>query len=350
MTKTVEENNDGEVGAAGQGKFNHGRRNFLAHSGMFGAGLMGSALLGACSDSDVLAQMDNCEDFLDDNVSDAAVLQFALNLEYLEAEFYLRATTGMGLPDDLITAKGITSGPGSTPGNVIVPQMNKGPVAFNSMQAQHYANEIAADERNHVRFLRTALEGAGVPVPSRPKLDLSKAFQTAATVAGVSNPQGFNPFASELFFLLGAYIFEDVGVTAYKGGAPFLKNETYLSAAAGILAAEAYHAGLVRTVLYSKGQNVRGITDGISDARDSLDGKSDLDQGTSNQQVTLRGQTYTASNIVPLDKNGVAFSRTPGQIHNIAYLTPTAATSGGFFPDGTTIPANPALQKSADNS
>lgn len=348
MIKTPEKIDEDQAGEAGQGKFNNGRRNFLAHSGMFGAGLMGSALLGACSDSDVLAQ-DFCADFLDDKVSDAAVLQFALNLEYLEAEYYLRATTGMGLPDDLITAIGITSGPGSTPGEVIVPQMN-GPVAFNSTLASNYANEIAADERNHVRFLRTALEGAGVPVPARPKLDLNVAFQTAATAAGVDDPQGFNPFASELFFLLGAYIFEDVGVTAYKGGAPFLKNETYLSAAAGILAAEAYHAGLVRTVLYSMGQDVRGLTDGISDARDSLDGASDLDQGTSNRNVTLRGSTLTASNIVPLDENGIAFSRTPGQVHNIVYLTPTAASSGGFFPDGTIIPANPALSKSADNS
>ena len=75
----------------------------------------------------------------------------------------------------------------------------------------------------------------------------------------------------------------------------------------------------------------------ISDARDSLDGESDIDQG-----VLLDGQL----NIVPADANSLVFSRSPGQVLNVVYLTPQMATSGGFFPAGV----NGELNTSADNA
>jgi len=118
-------------------------------------------------------------------------------------------------------------------------------------------------------------------------------------------------------------------VTAYKGAAPLITNKTYLEAAAGILAAEAYHAGLVRTVLYSKGlttPTLRTSADAISNARDSLDNASDVDQGITG--------TDGASNIVPLDSNGIAYSRTPGDVLNIVYLNAGGVSRGGFFPVG----------------
>ena len=129
--------------------------------------------------------------------------------------------------------------------------------------------------------------------------------------------------------MLGAFIFEDVGVTAYKGASPLITNKTFLEAAAGILAAEGYHAGLIRTVLYNKGLQTPGLrdaTEAISNARDSLDGPDDRDQG-----IQMVGN---AANIVPTDDNAIAFSRTPGQVLNIVYLNRAVATGGGFFPNG----------------
>ena len=153
------------------------------------------------------------------------------------------------------------------------------------------------DEVNHVTFLRAAgLVGPG---------------------------ETFNVYANEDNFLLGAFIFEDVGVTAYKGAAPLISNKTYLGAAAGILAVEAYHAATIRTVLYERG--LASAANAISDARDSLDGPSDDDQG-----ITLDGR----ANIVPTDSNSIVFGRTPGQVLNVVYLTPNVANSGGFYPHG----------------
>ncbi len=67
-------------------------------------------------------------------------------------------------------------------------------------------------------------------------------------------------------------------------------------------------------------------SEAISNARDSLDGASDLDQG-----VRPIG---SASNIAPLDQNGIAFSRSAGQVLNIVYLSRAAVAAGGFFPAG----------------
>jgi hypothetical protein len=124
-------------------------------------------------------------------------------------------------------------------------------------------------------------------------------------------------------------------VTAYKGAAPLITSKVFLEAAAGILAVEAYHAALVRTVLYGRGvqtPSLRTSADAISDARDSLDGSSDLDQGIS--PIPASGaQSPVASNIVPVDQ-WPAFSRSAAQVLNIVYLRRTAGTSGGFFPNG----------------
>ena len=249
------------------------------------------------------------------DIPDNDILNFALNLEYLEAEFYLRAVTGNGLPNDMTTGKG-------TRGEVSGGRA----VSFDTPLIRKYAEEIAADEKSHVAVLRNALGGAAV---SRPQLSLDVSFTAAARAAGLIGPtEQFDAYANEVNFLFGAFIFEDVGVTAYKGAAPLIRNKTYLDAAAGLLAVEAYHAGVIRTTLYALGVNTPSIypsVQKISDARDSLDGTTDLDQGIG---------TAVTANLVPTDANGLVFSRTTGQVLNIAYLNADKVTSGGFFPSG----------------
>lgn len=240
--------------------------------------------------------------------TDADILNFALNLEYLEAEFYQRAVTGMGL------SAADTSGTGSQ-GTVT----GGGAVQFATTAIAQYAAEIAADELAHVRFLRAALGSKAV---AEPTIDLFNSFNTAAVAAGLIQPGAtFNPFADEASFLLGAYIFEDVGVTAYHGAAPLIHSKAYLDAAAGILAVEAYHAATIRTLLFQMGQGP--ATAAISALRASASGGND-DQG-----VVLNG----VANIVPTDANGLTYDRTTTQVLNIVYLG--GASGGyGFFPNG----------------
>lgn len=253
-------------------------------------------------------------------ITDADIFNFALNLEYLEAQFYSFAATGSGLPPSLLGGTG-------TRGEV----MGGRQVPFTDPLVRAYANEIARDEIAHVIFLRNTLGAAAV---AQPTIDVGTsptgAFSNAARAAGlIGAGASFDAYANDENFLLGAFIFEDVGVTAYKGASPLITSKPFLEAAAGILAAEAYHAGLVRTVLYGKGIQtpaLRDNTEAISNARDSLDGPTDLDQG-----VRPIGDQ---SNIVPTDANGLAFSRTGGQVLNIVFLNRMAVDRGGFFPAG----------------
>ena len=72
----------------------------------------------------------------------------------------------------------------------------------------------------------------------------------------------------------------------------------------------------------------------LSDARDSLDGKSNDDQGIEFGS-DKNWKPKNPSNLVPTDSHSIAYSRTPGHVLNIVYLTPsTSATKGGFYPNG----------------
>ncbi|WP_375395142.1 ferritin-like domain-containing protein [uncultured Sphingomonas sp.] len=304
---------------------------------------------------------------------DVDVLNFALNLEYLEANFYSYASFGTPIDPTLTTGTG-TNGVAAS----VATSTGARAVNFTDPVVSQYAKEIALDEIQHVKFLRTTLASLAV---AQPQIDIGTspngAFSTAARAAGIigatttAAPTFFDPYASDENFLLGAYIFEDVGVTAYKGASPLLVNKTYLEAAAGILAVEAYHASIVRTVLYGKGMSVGGtaipaafgggtypattpnpalITNAgkISAARDSLDGTSATPAANAVTPDPITGKDISddqgiapvttgagvRANIAPLNQNGLAYSRTANAVLNIVYLTPNAAKSGGFFPAG----------------
>jgi hypothetical protein len=275
------------------------RRSFLSGLGIT-AGASAAITLAGCGGS----SMSSTSTPPSSTLTDADVLNFALNLEYLEAEFYLRAATGAGL-----SSTDAGSGAGTVTGGAQVP--------FKTQAIQEYAMEIANDELAHVRFLRSALGSAAV---SRPAIDLTNSFNAAAMAAGIGS--SFNPFADEDSFLVGAFTFEDVGVTAYHGAAGLLTSKTNLAAAAGIMATEAYHAAEIRTLIAGLGGAYVTYANQISTLRSAAGGGN---------ETSVSGSTIVAS-----DMNSIAYDRTTDQVLHIVYLSAAAGVvkSGGFFPNG----------------
>ncbi len=284
-------------------------------------------------------------------ISDNDILNFALNLEYLEAQFYTLATSGQ-----TIDQMGIGAGTSATGGGSVTTKNNNAyatcQVPFLSTTIQAYATETATEERKHVAFLRGVL---GTNAVAQPNLDLVNSFAALGALIGVS---GFDPFANDLDFLLGAYIFEDVGVSAYHGAAALIQDKTkVLPAAASILAVEAYHAGLIRTTLYGldqgsivipglPGTGAAALATKISGVRATLDGTAsgtpdDIGLGQTTVALETSSTNIVAATIVNADANSIAWARTTTQVLDIVYASasstatpPVAPTPGGFFPAG----------------
>ena len=283
-----------------------GRRAFFKSTGLAAASAAVLGVAGLPSSADA------------QQITDADILNFALNFEYLGTEFYLRAVFGRGLDTSDVQGTGAVG-----PVNGKLGQ----PVPFETPLVAEFARELAENEQNHVRFLRRTLGSAAV---SRPPIELNVSFTAAALAAGLIQPgQTFDPFASENNYLLAAFLFEDVEVTSYKGASPLL-SKRFIESAAGILATEAYHAGVIRTFLSERGAFVQAGA--ISEARDALNG-TDVDQGLQMVLNDGSGNEVAVANLVPTDADSVAFSRTPQQVLRIGYLGP-APTPTSFFPVG----------------
>jgi Ferritin-like domain len=277
--------------------------------------------------------------------SDSDILNFALNLEYLESQFYTLATAGKTIDQVGI---GIGAGTSVTGGGTVVTKTG-GPTAclvpWTLPAIQAYATETATEERNHVTFLRGALTTSAVAMPN---IDLYNSFNTLAGAAGIAAT--FDPFANDLNFLVGAYIFEDVGVTAYSGAAPLITTPAYLAAAAGILGVEAYHAGLVRTSIFLADPDgkagLQGYTQKISATRMALDGSTttdDIGVGFQTTSTEPTGTTNLAATIVNAQTDtpnySKTYSRSTTQVLKIVTGSANIPAAGAkytgvFFPNG----------------
>jgi hypothetical protein len=251
-------------------------------------------------------------------VTDADILNFALNLEFLEAQYYTLATTGTTI--DVAAGISTKSGSGAAGGSVVV--KSNPMVTFTDSSTQDFALEIAMDEQNHVKFLQSNLGTSAVAMPN---IDLLNSFNALAQAANLGS--SFDPFANETNFLLGAFIFEDVGVTAYQGAAGLISSKTYLDKAVGIHNVEAYHAAGIRTRIFQAGSAAQSASQAIAMTRAKLDGTNNDDIGVS--------VTNNAATIVDApDTHAQTIGRTTAQVLSIVYGGGAAGTGGAFFPNG----------------
>jgi hypothetical protein len=277
------------------------RRRFLRGAGIGTAGIAAAVVGGGFAASPAEAA----------GINDAEIFNFALNFEYLGAEYYL-AALGTSLPPSLT----LGGGPVITAGSTLV--------NFESEAGGYFAQQLANDELAHVTVIQEALRAEGANPIIEPLIDLSNSWNSLAMAAGLGS--SFNPFASEADFLVGAYVLEDVCVTALCGAAALISNKTNLAYAASILGTEGYQVGMIRSRLSAIGAGA--ITDAISALRSSLTNKVS-NVGSDDNGTDVDGNAFNFTNV---DYNGQAFRRTPQEVLSIAYGGGT--TSGGFFPDG----------------
>src|ERR687894_1881902 len=132
-----------------------------------------------------------------DGGGDAAILNFALTLEYLEAAFYTQGLKRVsGLAGD----------------------------------AKSLATEIRDNENEHVTALTQTIKDLGGTPVKAPKVAFGDAF------------------ANRGAFLKLAQTFEDTGVSAYNGAAPMIESTEVLGAAGSIVQVEARHAAAIRSL------------------------------------------------------------------------------------------------------
>lgn len=148
----------------------------LATSAVYGSMLVGPAVRRA------FAQM---------ATDDVAILNYALTLEYLEADFY-RVGSKLSLSKDTAAA----------------------------------AKTFGEQESAHVAALKSTIGDLG----GKP----------------VKSPRFRFPMTNEKTFLALATTLEDTGVSAYNGAAPSIKSKDVLAAAGSIVQIEARHAAAIR--------------------------------------------------------------------------------------------------------
>ncbi len=276
---------DATIVALGRSVNRLNRRGFLASLAAASAAAAAAGVLGSATPAQAQAATPSIPD----------VLNFALNLEYLEANLYIAVS---GSPS-LLPIEGAGAPITGLPG-----QLKLDP------QTLATAANLAADERHHIDTLRSAIVALGGTPIAQPPIDYSLG--------------GTMHITTQAQFLAVARQFTAVGNSAYAGAAQFLiSNALVLTAAGQILGAEAQHLGAVNYLCCKQGV--------LSPPVDA----TDVPPVPPSQFLTITSPTDP-------DTPALGPSRTTSQVLGIVYgvskstttTPPSGVTHGGFFPGG----------------
>ncbi|KAH7352048.1 hypothetical protein KP509_19G026500 [Ceratopteris richardii] len=259
--------------------------------------------------------------------SDADNILVALNLEYLECEFFLYAVTGEGLD----SVEPSLAGGGPSP---------IGPERANlDALTGDIIYQFALQEIGHLRAIKQTIPD----MFPRVQLDLRKeVFSSSMEAAlGTQLQEPFNPYNDSLSFLLASYLIPYVGLTGYVGAIPNLQSERSKRLVAGLLAVESGQDAVVRTLLYQRkddevpalSMKVSEVTNKLSELRNKLGGKGNVDEGLEVSSC-LGAEGKVTGNSLAGDNNSVGYARTPAEIFRIVYGSGNESVPGGFYPQG----------------
>ncbi|KAF8721063.1 hypothetical protein HU200_023477 [Digitaria exilis] len=257
---------------------------------------------------------------------DVDPVQFAMNLEYTEAEFFLHAAFGKGL--DQIAPKLALGGPPP----IGAKKANLDEVTW------RIAAEFGLQEVGHVRSIQRTV--GGIP---RPLIDLSAhnfARVMDQAFGSKLNPP-FDPYINSLNFLLASYVIPYLGINGYVGTNPIIDGYKTKMLVAGLLGVEAGQDAVFRALLFERrgeavapyNVTVAEFTDRVSALRNRLGRCGVKDEGlTVPRELGAEGAICT--NVLSADMDSLSYARTPAELLKILYLSGDEHVPGGFYPEG----------------
>jgi hypothetical protein len=257
---------------------------------------------------------------------DVDTLQFAVNLEFLEAEYFLWAALGYGL--DHFAPQLVLGGP---------PPIGAQKANLDSL-TEKIITEFAYQEVGHLRALKKT-----VGLFPRPLLDLSPHnFATLFDEAvGYKLNPPFDPYRDSLSYMLGSYVIPYMGLVGYVGANPLLNGYKTKRLLAGLLGVESGQDAVIRTYLYERAEEVvhpynikvAEFTIRISELRNRLAKCGIKDEGII-VPPQLGAENRTESNVLSANFYSISYRRTPGEILRVVYNTGNEHLAGGFYPHG----------------